>query len=240
MTKQALPTENEIDEFAAEFYGYGELNAPLWFVGMEEGGGESAKDVTQHIRTWQKRGRKRLEDLAEYHDEIVDGGFAKITRQNTWTPLSRIQLSYENRSTTTSDVGKHWRETLGRWRSKTCIMELNPLPSPSINTWNYPKFTDISFLADRVAYNARYREKRIHSIKNMIKQGSPNAVVFYGTKYHTFWAQIADAEFEKMGLHSVARNGNVTYVSMHHPNARIRGKTNEYFSELGAFLRHKS
>lgn len=240
MTEQVFPTENEIDEFAAEFYGYGDLDAPLWFIGMEEHGGKSADDVSKRIRTWQTRGRSRLEDLEKYHNEIFEGGFSSITKQRTWTTLSRIQLAFENRGTSTQDVSRHWQKRLGRWHSKTCSMELDPLPSPNTKSWNYPKFTDIHFLADRKSYNTRYREKRVQSIKNMIELALPKAVVFYGTDYHNSWTQIAGSEFEQVGLHSIARNGNVIYVSMYHPNARIPGKTNEYLVELGAFLRKQS
>lgn len=27
-----------LDQFCQQFFGYGELTAPIWFIGMEEGG----------------------------------------------------------------------------------------------------------------------------------------------------------------------------------------------------------
>lgn len=240
MTDPNFPTEKEIDAFAAGFFGYGDLKAPLWFIGMEEGGGNSAGEVARKIRAWEQRGRMSVEDVAEYHDALLKDGFKSLSRQNTWSALSRVQLAYESTTTSGTAVRNHWREKLGRWGSATCILELNPLPSPSITTWKYkdfPECAEMAFLANRVAYNARYRANRIASIKDMLQRSSPQAVVFYGKKYEEFWGQIAGVTFEPNQLHSRAVKGGTTSVSMHHPNARVRGKTNEYLTNLGSMLR---
>jgi hypothetical protein len=203
---------------------------------MEEGGGHNAQEVTKKIRAWQKRGSMALEDLAEYHDEIMESGFTAITKQNTWSALSRIQLAYDGDDASSGAVRRHWREHLGRWGSTTCIMELNPLPSPNIRTWHYPKFTNIPFLQSRISYNARYRAARIAKIREFLEHASPQAVVFYGKKYEEFWTQIADVTFDSGELHSEAVKGGTKFVSMHHPNARVVGKTTEYYISLGREL----
>ncbi|TCP26059.1 hypothetical protein [Rhodovulum adriaticum] len=236
MTDLTFPLEHEIDQFALGFFGYGDLSAPLWFIGMEEGGGQNAKDVTKRIRVWQKRGSVALEDLAEYHDEVMEGGFKAIAKQNTWSALSRIQLAYDGNDTSSGAVRHHWRECLGRSGSATCIMELNPLPSPNIRTWNYPKFTSTPFLRSRISYNARYRAARIAKIRSLLEQASPQAVIFYGKKYEEFWGQIADVTFDSGNLHSRAVKGGTKFVSMHHPNARVAGKTTDYYIDLGRDL----
>lgn len=240
MTALNFPTEKEVDEFASGFYGYGDFESPLWFIGMEEGGGHSAGEVTKRIRVWQQRGRLSLEDVAEYHDAFIEGGYSSITRQNTWSALSRIQLAYDSGPTSAISARNHWRQQLGKRGSATCIMELNPLPSPSIATWRYPEFTDMPFLASRIAYNARYRAGRIASIKGMLVQHTPKAVIFYGKKYGSFWAEIAGVTFEKEKLHSRAVNGGTTFMWMHHPNARVSGKTSDYLEALGSTLREVS
>ncbi|MBU2890580.1 hypothetical protein [Celeribacter halophilus] len=240
MTTLNFPTAEEIDGFATGFYGYGDFEAPLWFIGMEEGGGNSAREVTNRIHVWQQRGCAPLEDVAEYHDAVFENGFNSITKQNTWSALSRIQLAYNSDPVSGMSVRNHWQQQLGRRGSATCIMELNPLPSPSITTWKYPDFTDLPFLASRIAYNARYRADRIASIKDMLAQHEPKAVIFYGKKYERFWAEIAGATFETENLHSRAVKGDTTFVSMHHPNARVRGKTSNYLENLGSMLRDAS
>ena len=56
--------------FVHEFYGYGAHKAPIWFVGMEEGGGRKFEQVAGRLNAWQKRGCMELEDLADYHREF--------------------------------------------------------------------------------------------------------------------------------------------------------------------------
>ncbi|WP_224815999.1 hypothetical protein [Hasllibacter sp. MH4015] len=236
MTLNDFPTELEIDEYAFGFYGYGDLEAPLWFVGMEEGGGNSAADVTQRVQTWQDRGRRTVDDVAEFHDAIIDKGFASITNQPTWTMLSRIQLGFDQGAEGARDPKKHWQTILGRQSSKTCVLELNPLPSPSTSKWKYPEFTDYLFLANREVYNLRYRAKRIQTLKNLIEERSPKAVVFFGRMYQPFWEVIAGGLFGSGETPRILENGATTFVSMDHPNARVPGRTKDALARLGAQL----
>jgi len=50
--------------FMHTFYGYGSWSAPLWFVGMEEGGGTTPEEVQRRLNAW--RGGE-LEDLRDFH-----------------------------------------------------------------------------------------------------------------------------------------------------------------------------
>ena len=59
-----------IDEFINKFYGYGNLNSDLWFVGMEEGGGNSFEEINTRLNIWSDRGKKTVEDLVDYHFKI--------------------------------------------------------------------------------------------------------------------------------------------------------------------------
>ncbi|MEJ6390571.1 hypothetical protein [Gymnodinialimonas ulvae] len=236
MTTDSFPSEYEIDEFALGFYGYGDLKAPLWFVGMEEGGGNTADEVTKRIRAWQIRGCMKLEDVAEYHDAFMKEGFSSIRKQNTWSALSRVQLGYERKLLEDGDVKQHWKKSLGRHRSGTCILELNPLPSPGTSAWKYPEFTKLPFLVNRDAYNLRYGSERVATLRRMILAYSPRAVVFYGRKYETFWSLIAGAPLVSQGLHKTASNGKIKFASIDHPSAPVAGATSEYYASLGRGL----
>ena len=41
-------------DFAQTFYGYGDYNGDYWFVGMEEGGGDSFQYIENCIVTWDR------------------------------------------------------------------------------------------------------------------------------------------------------------------------------------------
>jgi hypothetical protein len=34
-----------LKDFAHKFYGYGSWRAPIWFIGMEEGGGKTFQEI---------------------------------------------------------------------------------------------------------------------------------------------------------------------------------------------------
>src|ERR1700737_464546 len=79
-------------DFAETFYGYGDYNVPYWFVGMEEGGGESFENVEARLSIWNERGRQELEDVAEFYRAI---GAEKFFQKDaplhpTWSKLIRI------------------------------------------------------------------------------------------------------------------------------------------------------
>ena len=62
--------ETLLSEYMEQCFGYGNLDGDYWFVGMEEGGGNSFEEVNRRIRSWAERGKRELEDLFEYHKEI--------------------------------------------------------------------------------------------------------------------------------------------------------------------------
>src|SRR4051812_9939820 len=89
------------------FYGYGTYTAKYWFIGMEEGGGNTYKDIQKRMFAWQDRGKHTLEDLAAYHGAIdctdyfderrLQGQIPRL--QSTWNKLIRILLRAEKRIT---------------------------------------------------------------------------------------------------------------------------------------------
>lgn len=68
-----------LDDFIQKFRGYGSYEAPWWFIGMEEGGGNDEVELASRLSAWDKRGRLELEDIAEYHREF---GVTKFLRAN--------------------------------------------------------------------------------------------------------------------------------------------------------------
>src|SRR5713226_7016665 len=92
--------------FINHFYGYGNYDAKYWFVGMEEGGGNDFTEIVKRINAWDSRGRKELEDVAEYHKAIgITRLFDERPRlQTTWNKMIRILLSAEGQRVSTEIV----------------------------------------------------------------------------------------------------------------------------------------
>lgn len=89
--------EQLLDTFANTFYGYGNEEADYWFVGMEEGGGNSYEEINCRLLTWKQRGQNELELVHTFHQDI-GMGMEKFFQnppkdQHTWSRLIRILLS---------------------------------------------------------------------------------------------------------------------------------------------------
>ena len=104
----ALLDDAAVAKFIEALYDYGNWSAPVWFVGMEEGGGGTPEEIAKRIAAWEQRGRNELEDLVEYHHAIgVTRHFgAQPKLQSTWAKLIRILCAMrgQTRRTMTCDA----------------------------------------------------------------------------------------------------------------------------------------
>src|SRR5258708_2448937 len=129
------------------FYGYGAWAAKYWFVGMEEGGGDSLEEIERRITVWHDRGRRDLEDLRDYHLAIgVPRYFeAKAKLQRTWRALLRVVLTAQGARVDADSLRTYQSNLLGRLpatlNADTALIELLPLPAPAKRApWLYDKF----------------------------------------------------------------------------------------------------
>lgn len=230
-----------LSEFMRSFLGYGDFKADTWFIGMEEGGGDTLKDVENRIGTWAKRGKCALEDCADYHLAIGAGHLFTPpvrTAQKTWDWLMRAQLLSEGKphdsAASKTMQGERWL----RHGSNTCGLELLPLPSPSVNVWHYNQFSNDPILQNRARFSAAMLPTRKARIKNAIDEHKPRNVVFYGKKYLAHWQDIVGVDFEHLDGLAFAKLGGTSFFCTLHPTARINGagKKIAYWNNIGARL----
>ena len=195
-----MPNQEILSEFMNSFLGYGDFDADTWFIGMEEGGGNSLKEIETRIGTWKNRGKRALEDCAEYHHEIGQGHwFTPVgAAQPTWDWLMRAQLMSEGKPYDIAASKTMQRERWLRHGSRTCGLELLPLPSPNINVWSYNQFSDHPILHDRARYSAAILPTRKAKIKSAIHEHKPRNVVFYGKGYLAHWQEIVGVVFDDL------------------------------------------
>lgn len=216
-----------LHEFMNRFYGYGDWNAPLWFVGMEEGGGNSEDEINRRLGAWD--GTDNLADIREYHRKIGVPWFIQHPKiQSTWGKLIRIALAFEGRPTDTEAVRRYQRDELGK---RTAIIELFPLPSPGTDRWLYSSIPEI---ATRDKYMALVGATRIATLRERIRAHRPVAVVFYGSGYRNYWAQISGVSFAKNDRFETGRNESTSFVIASHPVAH--GVMNRDFEAIGSWL----
>ncbi len=234
-----LELETLLAEFITGFYGYGNYRGGYWFVGMEEGGGNSLAGIQKRLHTWARRGKYELEDVAAYHHDLgYDRLFTRPTKvQPTWNKLIRMVLSARQQPLSLDTVKAYQRDRLGRWEEETCLLELLPLPARSAGSWLYSGFTAIPGLHSRETYRQQYAKVRARHLRQRVLEYRPAVVVFYSVDgwYLQWWGEIAGMDFEtyKVGeeVYYAASDAHTRYFVVKHPASR--GITHEYYHHVG-------
>jgi hypothetical protein len=227
-----------LESFMSTFYGYGNLAGHIWFVGMEESGGDF-EEIDRRLKTWEQRGRHPVEDCAEYHLALgLDRNFrdVKPVIQRTWRGLMLATLASMGRQTDKESVREYQRTEWGRSGGSVALLELLPLPSPSISHWIYGDHSEISELKTRAKYEATQVPRRMEALQVLVAKHRPRAVVFYGSKYQPYWDQIVGGGFQSTDVGKVlaAPRKETLYLSMPHPVAH--GLSDDFFLSIGQTL----
>jgi hypothetical protein len=242
MNNQDSLNDELLEKRIEKFYGYGDYEGQYWFIGMEEAGGDF-KDVNHRLNIWGERECREIDDVVEYHRDLgleYSTGFQLGGNlQPTWKGLIRILLSIKcQENIHLDDVRNYQIYELGRKDKETCLLELLPLPSPSINYWIYGKHSSLSYLCCKKKYIEYCIDKRINHISQRIKEYKPKVVVFYGMGYEYSWRKIADFEFTTASEGVlIGTNSQTVFAIVKHPVAR--GLTNEYFHNIGRLIAEK-
>ena len=222
--------------FMDEFYGYGSHQGPHWFVGMEEGGGNSEEEIARRLSVWNSRGRRELEDLCEFHLAvgITEWHSSSAKIQKTWYPSVRILLILNGVDPNPEIARAYQRDRLARPTSESRLSNLLPLPSPSRADWLYSAWSELPELCDRQGYSRAVMAFRTDHLATSIARHKPRSVVFYGESFMPSWARISGQSFEwrKEGL-AVAETPATRFVACQHPR---QGVSNEYFDAVGRWL----
>ncbi len=227
-----------LNHFIHTFYGYGNYSADYWFIGMEEGGGQSLDEINRRISFWQARGQRELEDVRAYHEELGLAQFFRepVKLQRTWAQLCRIVLASKGEPQDIHAIKTYQKDKLGRLEGATCLMELLPLPSPGTDRWYYGDWSKLAFLSSRSLYRDEVLPMRIKNLKERIEKWQPKFVVFYGTGYWDHWVEITETSFLRIEPHGfgLAKKDTTCFLIIQHPAAK--GVSNEYFQSAGKLL----
>ena len=215
------------------FYGYGAWTAKYWFVGMEEGGGDTLEEIERRITAWDDRGRRDLEDLRDYHESIgvtrYFGNNGKL--QRTWRPLVRVVLTAEHARTDEDSVRAYQGNRLGRLGGETALIELLPLPAPGKTApWLYGQL-GVAPLRTREEYEAALRPPRTKTILAAIDRYQPRAVISYGDAH--VWRATLDANRPLNAKAWVTTRGRTAIICTHHPEG---ARSNAHWDEIGRFI----
>jgi hypothetical protein len=188
-----------INDFMNSFYGYGNLNGPYWFIGMEEGcGSDWNTDVQPRFAQWRARGSNQTEHLRDFHFAIgVTQHWEGLERrpvkvQFTWRRLIETILAARGDDVADESVATYQAVELGTLDGQSCLLELLPLPSPNVKGFGYEHLAneDYPYFASRRLYRKHIMDARIANIRGLIADNKPRHVVLYGKSYQRRWDEL--------------------------------------------------
>ncbi len=233
-----IPDQSLID-YTEQFFGFGNWCAPIWFVGMEEGGGNSKDEILARLKGWEGYGKKELECAPSFYPACgVDCWHGKGARiQSTWKQLIRMFLLAQGKNDSDKSILDYQVSLLGKAGGDLCLTELLPLPSPSIGKWLYSEWSHLPWLRTREAYQNYMFLARANAIRQRIVVYRPKIVIFYGSSWKHIWAMIAGVEWrqgfsDQYILLQGEREGTVYYLTRHPTREKDRN-----FSQIGQHIR---
>ncbi len=158
------------------FVGYGRIDAPVIFIGMEEG--LSKEDSLEEDLRVRSR-FERVMDLKDAHNGIAGTERlfdpARTKCQRTWRPMCDLMLRRSGEIPTLEKRNLYQAMKLGRANGETLLCELLPYPSRSASTWTYS-----ARFNSREAYRDVMLPRRIRLLQDAIREAKREAIVCYG------------------------------------------------------------
>jgi hypothetical protein len=228
-----------LEAYINRFFGYGCWTAPIWFVGMEEGGCDTLEEFERRLTIWIQRGCQELEDGPSYHQALGltrhFGRGAKL--QATWEKLLRIYLARHDLPCDTEAVRSFQAERYGKTDCGFASLELFPLPSTSTAIWFYRSVRAVPYLINREVYKYYVYPRRAEELKRRIAIHTPQTVVIYGVNYRHEWEGIIGTELDESALPDAleASFGRTKILVIPHPVSYNRAQT--YWKQVGDFIR---
>ena len=216
--------ESAYERMGRTWLGLGNLDAPVWFIGMEPGG-KAAEDPAWS-REWVDRfGGAPMVDL---HVSAGDRERRYLGTNNrlhaTWSALIRFRLAYAGEPADDADVLRYQRERFAKSDGGEALLEVSAYAASSL-----------SDASEREAY----RERRLETMKRLIRdhRPSPEVVVCYGKKYADYYAQICGGAFDDYGFHW--SGDTLCALTLHPYQARGKSPSPDFWIELGHEMRRR-
>lgn len=212
------------------FFGYGNLNSPTWFIGMEEGFDGTLDDLKKRFES--AKGKQTLDLQNGLQSKDHSKWFLQKPKlQPTWSKLILILLRLQGKEISNELIRTFQKTSFCRKNSNHCCLELMPLPCRSTKEkhWFYNTF-GIEYLRTRRSYLESVMPIRMHLFQNLIKKYSPTIVVFYSFSYLNNWNSIISTVSKKEGAIYHTKQGKTRFFIIPHPTAH--GITNSEWIDI--------
>ncbi len=235
--------KNLIENRIKNFWGYGSLESPVWFVGMEEGL-DPKKDTEELEIRFQAADGKSTIDMRKDMGHLI--GHMKWFKENppiqsTWKYPIALYLYLKNHKTPSQDdIKMHQGLILGDViKKETATIELMPLPSHKAHesTWLYTKY-GVTGLNSREEYISTYKAERVKGLRRIVEKYSPKLIIFFSVGYLSEWTEIIGKTPDKIAHQMYfAKSGNTTYCVL--PQGSSRGMSYKRLYEYANAIKDK-
>jgi hypothetical protein len=231
-----------IEAYSNEFFGYGQWDAPVWFIGLEEAGAGTPTELQARLAAWNQRGRRELEAAPSFYPACGQHHWhgPDAALQRTWRQLIRMLLVARGEPGNEEDLLGYQKNTLGTFSGDVCLTELLPLPAPSHRHWPYAAHENLPFwMRSREQFTKRVIAGRIATLQRKIAVHRPRTVIFYFWKPRPPAEAIAGGEFQTViseKLLGFESNDTACFITGHPAS----GYPDSYFEDLGIYFRSKS
>jgi len=204
------------------FIGFGRRDAPIVFIGMEEG--LRSRDELGGDLLIRSSYDRPIMDLKEAHrglagtERYFDPDRAPV--QRTWRVMADLMLRRGGVTDPSKEDRRRYQALrLGRSDGETLLTELLPYPSPGVNDWLYERFARYN---TRETYTAEMMPLRLNLIRGVLAEAPRELVVCYGK---THWSQyerlFPDIEWRTKDMYRVGEGANTRIVLTPHFVSRV-------------------
>lgn len=215
--------QTEYEQLGKIWLGLGNLEAKVWFIGMEPGG-NSASDLA-----WAREWATKFEgsQTVDLHASATAKEMPFLGQNNrlhsTWSPLIRFQLAYAGRPTDDESVLRYQREDFATAKGREALLEVSAYSAKGLSEPSPRK----KYLKDRV-------DRLSACIESIYK---PEVVVFYGKTYASYYEEIVHGAFDATGFRWL----NETFCALTlHPYQQFgKSPPPEFWITLGIEMRRR-
>jgi len=215
------------------FWGYGSFEAPVWFIGMEEGLSGSTDQKQIDIRFQATHG-KVLANIRQ-DMKLVNGHMKWFTLpypiQGTIRYPIALYLYLANSRRPDKDEIRYFQGLRFADISlkETAALELMPMPSNSTDpsAWLYRDYAIQGLrLRTRAEYQDFYKPLRVRELRNLVDKYHPQIVIFYSVTLLRDWQAVAGIGFDEITrqMYFGKRKGTSFCVI---PQGNARGMSND-------------
>jgi hypothetical protein len=174
------------------FLGYGNLAAPLWFLGMEEAAQGETCTIEENVAIRAASFRQTM-GLHEAQALLRAPVAARGRITSVWTFMAKLArgiidgaADWDDRAEARSYVN----ERLGTPSGGTLLAELMPLPAPNASGWPtcYERWHP-----SRAAYEDVVRDQRVGMLRTALEGHSPRVVIAYGLRHWDHYRRVVGA-----------------------------------------------